>query len=122
MSVLSSGDLSRMRTQLETTLPDSGTISRRSTTDDGMGGQVETWNAVGTVSCRISPQDLNVGYETDQGGAVTTVAQRVITLPHDTSIDAADRILSGGSTYEVKNIRAPRSYELSRRVNAVEVG
>jgi SPP1 family predicted phage head-tail adaptor len=87
-----------------------------------MGGQVESWSNVGTVACRISPLDLMSGYEADQGGAVTTVAQRVITLPHHTDVTSTDRLLSGGNTYEIKNIRAERSYELSRRVNAVEVG
>lgn len=122
MSALSSGDLTSMRSTLETTLPDSGTIMRRAVSDDGMGGQVESWAAAGTVSCRVSPLDISAGQEVVAGEALTTVAERVITIPANTTVYTADRIACGGHTYELRNVRAPRSYEISRRVNAVEVG
>lgn len=103
-------------------MPASGTIYSRSQADDGIGGRTQTYTASGTVDCRIDPLDTqSAGGEPVIADRLATTRQVVITIPAGTAIAATSRIASGGATYEVTNIRAPRSWELTRRVEGVEV-
>jgi hypothetical protein len=43
-------------------------------------------------------------------------AKWIVTLPANTTVDLDNRILTGGGTFSVLAIRAPRSYEVTRRV------
>lgn len=103
-------------------MPTSGTIYTRSTVDDGIGGRLETFTASGTVDCRVDPFDAqSSGGEPVIADRVGITRQVIITIPAGTAIAVTGRIASGGATYEVLNIRAPRSWELTRRVEGVEI-
>lgn len=103
-------------------LPASGTVYSLSSVDDGMGGHTQSWTASGTVDCRVDPFDAqSSGGEPVIADRITTTRQVVITTPAETTISATGRFASGGVTYEVVNIRAPRSWELTRRIEGIEV-
>jgi SPP1 family predicted phage head-tail adaptor len=119
--VLTDGEISQMRTQLERTLPDTAVIQRRTLASDGQGGSVETWAPIGTASCRISPVNLRGDLERERADSMAEERPRVVTLPADTTIEGRDRIVIADTTYEVTHVDGPRSYELARRVDVVEV-
>ena len=52
MPLISSAEITAMRSEQNDTMPDAVVISRYTTASDGMGGLVETWAAVGTVTGR----------------------------------------------------------------------
>lgn len=120
--LLSTGDLASMRTVMDTSLPDTGVVWRRTLADDGQGGRTQTYSAVGTVACRLSPVSaLSAGSEEVHGDRQTAIADRIITFPANTDVVPTDRIVVSDQTFEVLAIHAPRSWEISTRVDCVEV-
>lgn len=120
--MLSAGDLARMRATLNASLPDGGTVWRYTSASDSQGGYTNTYAAIGTANCRISPLQGQSGGANEPVAAdkVTGVTEWMITFPQGTDVLAADQIRSGGRTFEVVGPFA-RSWELGRRVRAVEV-
>ena len=119
--MLSTGEIASMRTLLETSLPGTAIVQRRTLSSDGQGGNVEAWANQGTVSCRWSPL-RNIGdTEAVQGDRIAALRHRLVTLPANTSVTTADRLSIGGTIHQVQGIRAPRDWELSRQVICTEV-
>ena len=116
--MLTATELAALRNTLNLSLPDSGTISRKTWVSDGEGGGTVSLSAAGTVACRVSPISQS-GIEAMLNGRLTTSTQHVITFSAETSVTTNDQIASGGETYEVVAVVAPRSWEISRRVYAV---
>lgn len=121
--MLGTAELADLRGALEDSLPDSCVIMRGvAGTSDGMGGYIGgSSSAAGTVDCRVSPTGLQPG-EVEMARQVGAAQVWEITMPANTDIRATDRITSGTTTYEVVDIRGPRSYELHRRVVCLRVG
>ena len=122
--MLTSSELSAMQTTLDASLPDTGVIQRLTTAPDGQGGVVETWAAVGTAACRVSPQFGFVRYgsaERIEGQRLTEVDYWTVTFPDGTDVDTDDRIVTSGRTLEAVAVMAPRSWELCRRLVCTEV-
>lgn len=94
-------------------------IQSATLTGDGQGGFATTWAASGTVDCRIAP--VGSGAESVIAGKLTSVAPWVVTLPHDTTITTANRLVIGSRTLEVNAVMAPQSWEVHRRVICSEV-
>jgi len=113
------GELASIRRAADRMLPDTCVIQRVTRTPDGAGGSTETWATVATMACRVSP--AGQGDEHLFGGRLASVSGYVVTLPAETDVAAVDRIAWGGRTLEVAGVVGPRSYEVSRRVVAVEV-
>lgn len=110
-----------MRATLEQSLPDSCVIERRTLASDGQGGGSETWTALGTVSCRLSPEKRSGEEEYVRADSMAEERNRILTVPHGTAIEGRDRVTTGGATYEVSSVDAPMSWEIDRRVDVVEV-
>ena len=92
-------------------LPDTCTILSVSYASDGQGGQVETWGtAAASVACRKDPLPLRSG-EGLSGAAVQPFHAWVFTLPADTTITNAHRIVHGGATYNVTSADPGKSWE-----------
>lgn len=106
-----------MRAVAAQALPGTAVIQTESFTDDGGGGGTLGWSAAGTVSCRIAPM---TGSERDIADRVAEDAESVVTLPADTDIDASDRLLIDGRTYNVLHVRERDAWELTRRVEVGE--
>ena len=115
--MLSTADIAAMRSTAEECLPGTAVIQTQTFASDTGGGGSLTWTASGTVDCRIAPV---TGNEQIVGERVTPEADWVVTLPAETSVTTESRIITGGGTFNVTALRAPRSYEISRRVEVAE--
>ena len=102
-----------MRSFAAESLPGSAVIYNETWASDSGGGGSLSFSASGTVSCRIAP--LTAG-EREVGDRMDPNARWIVTLPANTTIDLDNRIVTGGGTFSVLAIRAPRSYEITRRV------
>lgn len=119
--MLAGTELTGMQNTLQASLPDTCSIRRASVLPDLMGGQDETWTDIATgVACRVSPHIRSRAEEGIIGGAVRASADWTVTLPKGQDVTERDRIVSGGRTFEVKQV-VRRSWELCRRVHCTEV-
>ena len=110
---LTSAMLTQMRTDIETLMPDVCNILAGTITSDGQGGWTEAWGTASAgVSCRI---DKRSGREGVSAGAVQTFGTWVLTLPHDTTITAANRVEHGSATYSVVHVDDDKSWIASVR-------
>ncbi len=121
--MLSTTDLAAMRSTLDASLPDTCQVTRKTPVPDGAGGQTVTYpNAGSAVACRIAPATDAVRRAEDIiAGRVAQDAPWLLTLPNGTDVVATDRVTSGGRTFEVSVVLAPRSWELDRRLLCREV-
>lgn len=114
---LTTGDIAQMRATFETSLPETVVIERASGSADGLGGSVQTWAAVGTVSARVDP--MAAGSEVEQGGREIGHSAWVVVMAHDESVSAADRIVHQGRTLQITDVRTPQSWQLLTRCECV---
>lgn len=111
-----------MRATLEESLPDTCTIKRKMVADDGQGGQTETWGDLATgVACRLAPLSSQMDREEEVEDRVSATKYRLVTLAADQDIKVEDLVVVAGRTLEVRGLRDPRSWQLSRRVECLEV-
>lgn len=116
--MLTTAEILGMRSELGRTLPGTAVIHTATKASDGQGGYTWTYAASGTVDARLSPMS---GGEQTVGDRVAEVSPYVLTVAAETSIDADDRVVYDGVTYEVTAVRDRTPWELSRRVEVVEV-
>jgi hypothetical protein len=116
--MLTAADLASMRETIEDSLPDVAVIKTRSWVSDGGGGGTTTYTAAGTVECRVAPISAAEKY---QGERIHPDTEYVFTFPYDAAIPGDAVITVGSINYTVTGQRSPRSWEISRRVEAKEV-
>ena len=116
---LSALELSTIQAAGTAFLPGTAIVQTRTDVSDGQGGYTTTWAAAGTYGCRIAP--AGHGREKEIAAKLTSVAPWVVTLPHDTTVAVANRIVIGTRTLEVAAVMAPESWEVHRRVVCQEV-
>ena len=119
MPLLSTTEIAAMRSEQNGTMPDTGIISRYTLASDSMGGQVETWAAVGTALCRLAP--IGEGAERVIAERITESDPWVITFPQGTNAVARDRVSVGARTFEVKGAAEHAAWETALRVYCAEV-
>jgi SPP1 family predicted phage head-tail adaptor len=119
--MLTTAEISAMRTIQESALPDTVVIQRYTTAPDGMGGQIETWSAAGTVDGRVGASGLNT-VEQEIAAKLTETTVYVVTIPQSTTIYERDRFVISSRTFEVRSIIDHEAWETARRCVAVEVG
>jgi hypothetical protein len=86
--MLPTAELTDIRNELESCLPDSGTILALTRTSDGQGGWSESWG--GTVSVT--------------GAALTPYSKAIVTLPQATVITEQNRFVHSSGTYTVQAV------------------
>lgn len=106
-----------MRDEAELALPDVCVIRARTLTADGQGGKTESYATSVTTTCRVSPAGRAMQEVTRADGTRAT-ADWVVTLPYNTTVSQSDRLLVNTVTYEVLGAKAPRGWEITRRVMA----
>lgn len=98
-SAINSVMLAIMREQIQQLLPDTCSILVKSVVSDGMGGQTTTWGTLSSgVACRV---DIYQGREQVAGAGIQAFVRTILSLPYDTTITEAHRVLHGGVTYAV---------------------
>lgn len=100
--MLSNDELTDMRTTIQDyLLPDTCSILSITRTSDGSGGFTETWGtASANVACRLDTQN---GKYIDLDGSVRSYKKLVLSLPYNTTITNANRVLFSGNTFQVVN-------------------
>lgn len=113
--MVTSDEIAQMRDEAELALIDSAVISRETGSSDAQGGVTSSWSAAGTVLCRVSP--MNAGaYEGERADRVSAQSEWIVTFPYGTDVTERDRFTCLGVTYEPIEVKAPRTWELTRRV------
>lgn len=113
MANISTAQLAAMRAAIYNLLPDLCDIYTATHSQDAMGAPTVTWSvAYASVACRV---DIKSGQEMLEGGAIQAYTQVVITLPYDTVITDADRVVHAGITYNVKPGNPDQSWLTSKR-------
>jgi SPP1 family predicted phage head-tail adaptor len=103
-----------MRAEQTKALPSTCTIVRRSVAADGLGGQTETWTTLASgVACRLAPMSYRERVAAQQFGGDETWH---LTLPYGQDVTAADRVIYGGVTYEVKAVESGGAWESAKRL------
>ena len=118
MGYIEDAELVSMQEAAEGALDSSAVIQARTSVSDGGGGETVEWTTGGTVACRLAP--FLRGKDEVEGNRITTDTEVVFTFPAGTDIADDGRILMGGKTYSVVDVKA-RSQEITRRVTAVEI-
>ena len=94
-----------MRSTQEQSMLSVAAIERRSLTSDGQGGQTAAYTTVANgVPCRLAQQSghgRGTGSETRSADAIRAVTSWVLTVPHGTDLQQADRVRIAGNAYEV---------------------
>lgn len=116
--MLTDGEITAMRSTLDLSLAGTAVISTSTWTSDGGGGGSLTFTPSGTVDCRVAPAG---GGEGEGGERLNPDTEVIFTVPQGTTIDLDARITYDSVVYSVTNLRAPRTWEISRRVEAKEI-
>ena len=107
MTGITTAELAQMRSDIETLLPDTCVINTLTSVSDGMGGQTNSWEASGTVDCRL---DRRSASEQLSGGAIRPYSEWVLTVPYGTSITVQNQVTHGGLTYNVTEVNTDKSW------------
>jgi hypothetical protein len=113
--MLSNAEIARMRTTAEQAMTGTAVISTKAWVSDGRGGGSVTWSPSGTVSCRVTSKSMT---EELGVGRIESDADWIITLPAETAVSTEDRIVADGETMSVTGVSAPRTWEITRRIEA----
>lgn len=115
MSVFDSHDLEFTRSTLEELLPDRCIILSLTNTVDGQGGMTQTWGTASlNVACRIDPGRKDF-FESVTGETLKPFTYWILTVPHDTSLTAAQRVKIGTAEYNVETVDTGKSWNASKR-------
>lgn len=118
--MISAAELSAMRAIENSAMTTTAVIHRNTPVADGMGGFSDAWGAVGTVLCDLWPINQRGDREgVAVGGQPISKANWFITVPHDTTITAKDRVVADGRTFEVVFVPNSESLMSAKRVEAI---
>lgn len=118
-------DVSEFVDLVASTSPDMATITRyNGSVPDGHGGQIDSWEEVATVACRVTSLDPRPDEQVIAQQYVGSTLM-AITVPHDTDVTRNDVITvtydGGADAYEVVGVPPRRSYQARRRVIVLAV-
>ena len=122
MPLLSTAEITDMRSEQTGTLPDTVVIWRYTTASDGMGGNTESWTAAGTVVGRLAVPGRRSGDEGPIAERLTASDPWLITMPYNTTVYERDRLFVGSRTFEIEYISEHGEWETARQAYGYEVG
>lgn len=111
-----SKDLARMRATVESKLPTTATIARKTVAERKRGVEFATYVTVATVAARVSRSTAPVDVE--EGGQIRTPTLYLITLPYGTDVADTDQITVDGTTYTVADSAISNAWDLAKYVKA----
>lgn len=115
--VLTAGELSQARAEMNATLPATCAIHRATRTANDSGGWADVFASVGSVACRVSYQTAR---ESLIAGRIAAETTHVIRVPALTDIRAGDQVVEFSDVYEI-GPPLTRSEELIRGVLATRI-
>ncbi len=115
--MIPSDELTALRAVVAATLTGSGSLRRRTLTDNGNGTYSQSWAST-TVNCRVAPINSR---EAEVAARLGLVATWVITLPYGTTVVGEDEITVGGRTFKVTGVLDGGSLATAVRVYCTEV-
>lgn len=110
MSFFTDAEIAQLRVDQQASFPETASVITVTRVPDSMGGWTLSETGTASVSARRQPT-TRASTENVQGGAVYGLNQWMIGLPHGTIVTVADIIRFADQDYQVKGLRAPRSYE-----------
>lgn len=120
MAHLSTAQLTQIRAQRTASLQGSCVHYPAADASDSSGGYTQGWSAGSTYACGITTptgQGAGVAGMIEYSGAERTA---LIALPHGTTVTAADRLVSGGLTYEIVHVEKPGGFGIQVLAYCVE--
>lgn len=117
--MLTASELSSMRATVVDSLAGTAIIKTSAWVSDGGGGGTTTYTAAGTIGCRVAP--ANPVAEAAQGDRLQPDTEYIFTFAHDAGVTLESLITYESRNFAVTSLRAPRTWEVSRRVEAKEV-
>jgi hypothetical protein len=126
--MITAAELTSMRDEAETLMPDEAVVLRAVETPDGQGGWTSAWATDGTYACNAAAGPyMRFGAERVAAGQVTPVGIIFLSLPHDADVNAGDRIAwtkAGAATATEMEVTqaGTRSWAINLRVACKEVG
>lgn len=120
MGHLSTAQITQIRAQRTASLQESCVLYPASNVSDSSGGYTNTWAAGSTVACGITTPTQQAAGSSGMLPVIGEERGAIIALPHGTSITAADRIVSGGVTWEVIHVDKPGGFGIQVTAYAVE--
>jgi SPP1 family predicted phage head-tail adaptor len=120
MALLSSEQLTQIRTQATASLDQTCTVSTPGAESiDAAGGTTQAAPSTASVSCRVATPN---GSDQKIAERLGVVIDAMVTVPHGTSVDReATIIVSGGGTYEVVIPNDDQSWKTAVRVGCRRV-
>lgn len=115
--LLSSSDLSYMRSVEATAMPNNGEILKPVLSSTPLGNQEVTWSSYGTVACDVWPITRNVN-EFYTGGIDIAEGMFYISVPYNTEITVEDIILIDSLYYQVTFVPKNVSWLTNLRIEA----
>lgn len=123
--MLTQAEIIRMRAALNRTMVDTAQIYRGAETNEG-GIVKRSYSLLSTEPCRINT--LGTPVSAGQGGGerglhgsrISEETTHVLTVPAETDIEEADKVVVLGTTYDVLAVRKRGSWEFSRRAELKE--
>ncbi len=113
--LLSTANLTWMQATQQQAMPGTVVIERYTSSADGMGGETETWAAVGTAIGRIYPHVSRGMNEAVGGAQIMSVTNWNATLPIGTDVVAQDRLLYQSRTWEVLQVNNDEMWQTAVR-------
>lgn len=92
-------------------------ITRPSYTEGALGNQLETWVAVGTVSCDIWPITRNKE-EKSSGNQELAEGLYYISFPFDTDVRVTDKATISNVSYDIVFVPVSQSWMTNKRCEA----
>lgn len=122
MSGISAAELARMRSDAAAlVLPDTCVIYAISNTTDAFGDPVLTETLRGTVACALAVESRASQDNAILANRESSAAFYTLSVAHDTTIEAEDKVTSGGHTYRVITLHDNQSFLNVKRALVEEV-
>lgn len=109
--MLTTAELTAMRTVQQQTMVETVVITRRTLTTDSLGGFTDSWSTAATTVGRLAPVGAR---EATLAGQQRIVANWKITLPASADVRNEDRLTIGSRVFEVVGIQGAETRETAR--------
>lgn len=121
MLILSSEELTSLKSAVEDHFPDTCIIQTVTESVDATGGVVHTWaNTYTGIACRLD-QGFGFGSENVNDAALEGKSIYDLSLPSAQAISLEDRVIFNSKTYDVASVQDAHSDEIVRKARLVRV-